>query len=68
MERVVYTPKEVSILLRIRLATVYDLIKSNDLPALRIGKNYKVTKEGFEEWLLIRTREQMEEREKHDTT
>lgn len=68
MERVVYTPKEVSILLRIRLATVYDLIKSNDLPALRIGKNYKVPKEGFEEWLLIRTREQMEEREKHDTT
>lgn len=68
MERVVYTPKDVSILLRIRLATVYDLIKSNDLPALRIGKNYKVTKEGFEECLLIRTREQMEEREKHDTT
>lgn len=50
------------------MATVYDLIKSNDLPALRIGKNYKVPKEGFEEWLLIRTREQMEEREKHDTT
>lgn len=64
MESIVYTPNEVAKLLRIRVATVYELIKSGDLPALKIGKNYKVPKEGFEEWLFIRTREQMEEREK----
>lgn len=68
MERVVYTPNEVAKLLRIRVATVYDLIKSGDLPAFQIGKNYKVPKDAFDKWLLNKMAEQMEEREKHDTT
>lgn len=67
MERVVYTPKEVSILLRIRVATVYELIKSGDIPAFQIGKNYKVPKDKFDKWFLTKTMEQTKERKKHDT-
>lgn len=51
MERIIYTPAEVSRLLSIKLQTVYDLIKCGDMPALRIGRNYKIPKEMFDEWL-----------------
>ena len=66
MESVVYTPLEVSQLLRIRVSKVYEMIKSGDLPAIQIGKNYKIPKEAFDAWLISRTREQRKER-KHDT-
>lgn len=62
MESIVYTPNEVAKLLRIRVATVYELIKCGDLPAIRIGKNYKIPKSEFDKWILDRTVEQGEER------
>ena len=65
MESVVYTPSDVSKLLRIRVATVYELIECGDLPAIRIGKNYKIPKVAFDEWVVNRTMEQREER-KHE--
>lgn len=51
MERVIYTPAEVSKLLGVKLETAYSLIKSGSIPALRIGRNYKIPKEMFDEWL-----------------
>ena len=68
MESVVYTPNDVSKLLRIRVSTVYELIECGDLPAIRIGKNYKIPKVAFDEWLMNSTVKQREERRKHDTT
>lgn len=62
MGSIVYTPNEVAKLLRIRLATVYDLIKCGDLPAIRIGKNYKIPKEAFDSWVVNKTVEQRKER------
>lgn len=62
MDSIVYTPSEVSKLLRIRLATVYQLIKNGEIPAIRIGKNYKIPKDAFNQWLTMRTVGQMEKR------
>lgn len=62
-----YTPTDIATLLRIRVSTAYELIKSGDLPALRIGKNYKVPKVAFDKWLSDKTMEQTKERRKHDT-
>ena len=63
---VVYTPNDVSKLLRIRVSTVYELIECGDLPAIRIGKNYKIPIVAFDEWLINSTVKQREERRKHD--
>lgn len=62
MDSIVYTPSEVSKLLRIRLAMVYELIKNGEIPAIRIGKNYKIPKDAFNQWLTMRTVGQMEKR------
>lgn len=67
MGSIVYTPNEVAKLLRIRVATVYELIKSGEIPAFQIGKNYKVPKDKFDKWFLTKTMEQTKERKKHDT-
>lgn len=68
MERMVYTPNEVATLLHVRLATVYDLIKSGELPALKMGKNYKIPKAQLETWIADTMSEQTEERRKYDTS
>lgn len=49
------------------MATVYELIKSGEIPAFQIGKNYKVPKDKFDKWFLTKTMEQTKERKKHDT-
>lgn len=58
MESIVYTPHEVSKLLRIRLATVYEMIEDGDIPAIRIGKNYKIPKAQFDTWVSNKIVEQ----------
>ncbi len=45
------TVAEVASLLRISTMTVYRLIKAGDLPALRIGRSYRVTEDDVDRYL-----------------
>ena len=65
-QRVVYTPADIQAMLGIRLQTVYGMLQSGEIPSIRIGRNYKISKEKFDEWLMEATeRETKERKEKH---
>jgi excisionase family DNA binding protein len=54
------TVAEVAAVLRVSNMTVYRLIKSGELPALRVGKNYRIREPELESYLsagLIDTEE-----------
>jgi excisionase family DNA binding protein len=48
------TPREVAEALRVSDMTVYRLIKSGELRALRIGKSFRISEEDFEAYLADR--------------
>lgn len=45
------TVSEVARLLRVSNMTIYRLLKSGDLPAVRVGKNYRIQKRDIEAYL-----------------
>jgi excisionase family DNA binding protein len=49
------TVAEVARVLRVSNMTVYRLIKANELPALRVGKNYRIREHDLEEFLSTGT-------------
>ncbi len=51
----VYTLKEIEDLLHVTRRTLYNWIKSGQLKAFRIGKEWRVTKEALEEFTQIGT-------------
>lgn len=51
MTGVLLTVSEVAQLLRVSNMTVYRLIKSGDLPALRVGKNYRIRQPDLDAYL-----------------
>ena len=48
------TPREVAEALRVSDMTVYRLIKSGELRALRIGKSFRISEEDFDAYLADR--------------
>jgi excisionase family DNA binding protein len=48
------TVAEVAATMRVSNMTVYRLIKSGDLPALRVGKNYRVRESEVDRYLAAR--------------
>lgn len=48
------TPREVAEALRVSDMTVYRLIKSGELRALRIGKSFRISEDDFDEYLADR--------------
>ncbi len=44
-------PSEVAEVLRVSKMTVYRLIKSGTLPAVRIGRSFRIPQASFEEYL-----------------
>ena len=48
------TPREVAEALRVSDMTVYRLIKSGELRALRIGKSFRISEEDFDAYLSDR--------------
>lgn len=48
------TPHEVAETLRVSDMTVYRLIKSGELRALRIGKSYRISEDDFDAYLAAR--------------
>jgi excisionase family DNA binding protein len=48
------TVAEVAAIMRVSNMTVYRLIKAGDLPALRVGKNYRIRESEVDRYLLDR--------------
>ena len=48
------TPREVAAALRVSDMTVYRLIKSGELRAVRIGKSFRISEDDFDEYLADR--------------
>lgn len=51
MTRELLTAAEVADQLRVSTMTVYRLIRSGELPAVRVGRNYRVAAEALDEYL-----------------
>ena len=49
------TVAEVAAAMRVSNMTVYRLIKSGELPALRVGKNYRLRESDVERFLVERS-------------
>ena len=47
----VYTPKDLMQILKVSKNTVYALLKSGAFPVHKIGRTYRIPKEGFDKWL-----------------
>jgi len=45
------TPAEVADMLRVSTMTVYRLIKAGDIPALKVGKSYRLREEDVDRWI-----------------
>lgn len=62
MEKAYYTPQEVASILGIRLQTVYALLESGTIPAIRIKTRWKIIKDVFAEWMKTESWSQAKER------
>src|SRR5262245_48496370 len=60
----VLTAGEVASYLRVSLSTIYRLLKGGDLPAFKIGSDWRFNRVHIEEWLKSRAR--MHESESSD--
>jgi excisionase family DNA binding protein len=49
------TVSEVAAAMRVSNMTVYRLIKNGDLPAVRVGKNYRIREADVERYLTTRS-------------
>ena len=47
----VLTVREVSRYLRLHPSTIYRMLKKNQLPALRVGSEWRFTVEAIDQWL-----------------
>lgn len=45
-----YTVKEIAEILKVNKVTVQRWCKTKDLPAVKLGKSYRIEKNDFEEW------------------
>jgi excisionase family DNA binding protein len=48
------TPQEVADLLRVSSMTVYRLIKSGEMPAIRVGKAFRIPEDELDAYLAAR--------------
>lgn len=51
MNRSLLTAAEVADRLRVSTMTVYRLIRSGELPAVRVGRNYRVAEDALDDYL-----------------
>jgi excisionase family DNA binding protein len=50
-ERAVYTVRQVAWLLSLSLGTTYELLRSGEIPATRLGNRWIIPRERFHAWL-----------------
>ena len=51
MKNRVLTVREVSRYLRVHPSTIYRMLKQNQLPAFRVGSDWRFTVEAIDQWL-----------------
>jgi excisionase family DNA binding protein len=51
VESPLLTIKETAVYLKVHFHTVYDLVRTKELPALKIGRAYRIPKEKLDEWI-----------------
>ena len=57
----VMTVAELSVYLRVHRSTIYRLLKQRDLPAFRIGSDWRFNVEAIDQWRLQQSTAQLEE-------
>ena len=57
-----YTVKEIADILKVNKVTVQRWCKTRDLPAVKIGKSYRIEKHDFEDWYLTKKGEPLQAR------
>ena len=50
-EKRCYTVKDLQEILEISRPTVYELLKRHEFRLIHVGKNYRISKKSFDEWL-----------------
>ena len=50
-EKLLLTPEEVGLALGITRASVFNLIKKNMLPSLKLGRSRRISKEALRQWI-----------------
>lgn len=48
------TPEEIAEYLQVKPQTVWRMIRRGDLPAIRVGRVYRVQRQDFDDWLKQR--------------
>ena len=56
MSNAVMSIKEAAEYLGICEATVRELVRTADFPAMKLGKNWRISRKGLEEWIEEKTR------------
>jgi excisionase family DNA binding protein len=51
----ILTLSEVARFLRVHPSTVYRLLKHNDIPAFKVGADYRFSREAIESWMRERS-------------
>ena len=54
MEKDWYSPQEIASMLGLKVDTIREYIRKKELPAYRFGRDYRVKKEDYEEFLKKR--------------
>ncbi len=54
MEKDYYTPQEIADKLNLKPDTIREYIRRKELPAYRFGRDYRIKKDDYEEWLKKR--------------
>lgn len=60
MERIMMTVKEVSEALGIGINQTYTLIKKDGFPTIKIGQQYLIPKDSFEQWVTYNAKNKCE--------
>lgn len=61
------TPQQVADFLQVEPQTVWRMIRRGELPAFRVGRVYRITREDFEHWLEERKRTKSESHQSNPT-
>lgn len=64
MESMIISASEAANILRIKTGTMLKLLESGEIPALRIGRNWKVPVRALETYILERAEEEAKARRK----
>jgi excisionase family DNA binding protein len=54
MEKDWYSPQEIAEELGLKVETIREYIRKKELPAYKFGRDYRVKREDYEEWLKKR--------------